>query len=121
MNLPGALNGRCWIGALRGVDLERALKDCNAALKRAKSASPFYAQVADSRGLVLLRLGEYDKSIADYGASLKINANNAWSLYGRGVDEIRKQRAADGQADMERAVAIRPQIADEFQRRGIVP
>jgi tetratricopeptide (TPR) repeat protein len=121
LRLPEALNGRCWAKALRGVDLEGALKDCSTALKRAKSASPFYAKVADSRGLVLLRLGQYDKSIADYDASLKISSKNAWSLYGRGVDKMRRQRAAEGQADMDQAVAIWARVADEFKRRGIVP
>jgi hypothetical protein len=62
-----------------------------------------YAQVADSRGLVFLRLGEYDKSIGDYDASLKINAKDAWSLYGRGIDEVREHKTAEGQADMAQA------------------
>ncbi len=119
--LPGALNGRCWVKALRGVDLEAARKDCDAALSRAPKASAFYAKIADSRGLVLLRLGDYDKSIADYDASLKINAKNAWSLYGRGIDKMRKRRSAEGQADMDQAAAVWPQVAEEFKRRGIVP
>jgi tetratricopeptide (TPR) repeat protein/predicted aspartyl protease len=119
--LPEALNSRCWAKALRGVDLEAALKDCNRALKRAPKAGPFYAKVADSRGLVFLRLGEYDKSIGDYDASLKINAKSAWSLYGRGVDKVRGRKAAEGQADMDQAIVISPQIADEFKRRGITP
>ena len=106
--LPEALNSRCWAKALRGVDLEAALKDCDAALRHAPKASAFYAQVADSRGLVFLRLGEFDKSIADYDASLKINAKNAWSLYGRGVDKVREHKTAEGQADMAQAMAIWP-------------
>jgi tetratricopeptide (TPR) repeat protein len=119
--LPEALNSRCWANALRGADLQSALRDCNAALKHAAKASAFYAKVADSRGLVFLRLGEYDKSVGDYDASLKINAKSAWSLYGRGVDKVREHRTAEGQADMDHAVVIWPQIADEFKRRGITP
>jgi tetratricopeptide (TPR) repeat protein/predicted aspartyl protease len=119
--LPEALNGRCWARALRGADLDAALKDCSAALKRAPKASAFYAKVADSRGLVFLRLGEYDKSIADYDASLKVNAKNSWSLYGRGIDKVREHKAAEGQADMDRAAVIWPQVGDEFKRRGIAP
>ncbi|HMK86477.1 MAG TPA: aspartyl protease family protein [Steroidobacteraceae bacterium] len=118
---PTALNGRCWARALLGTDLALALKDCNAALKRAAKSSPFYAQVADSRGLVLLRMGDYDKSIADYDASLEIKPKNAWSLYGRGVAELRKQKTSQGQADIAQATAFWPQIADEFERRGIAP
>ncbi len=119
--LPGALNSRCWAKALRGVDLEAALKDCNAALKHAPKASALYAKVADSRGLVFLRLGEYDKSIADYDASLKVNAKNSWSLYGRGIDKVRERKTAEGRADMDQAAVIWPKVADEFKRRGIVP
>jgi hypothetical protein len=77
--------------------------------------------VADSRGLVLLRSGAYDKSLADYEASLMINPNNAWSLYGRGIDELRKNKVSMGQVDMAQATQIQADIADEFNRHGIVP
>jgi len=95
--LPEALNARCWCRALEGSDLALAVKDCNAALTRA------------------------DKSIADYNASLKINAQNAWSLYGRGVDKLRQQKTSDAEVDIARATAVWPQVAEEFKRRGIVP
>jgi len=29
---------------------------------------------------------DYEKSITDYDAAISINAKNAWSLYGRGID-----------------------------------
>jgi tetratricopeptide (TPR) repeat protein/predicted aspartyl protease len=119
--LPQALNARCWNRALAGADLPLAVKDCNAALRSADKSSPFYAQVADSRGLVFLRMGDYDKSIADYDASLKINAKNAWSLYGRGIDKQRKQKTSDGDADIAQAMVVWPRVAEEFKRRGIVP
>jgi tetratricopeptide (TPR) repeat protein len=119
--LPGALNSRCWVRALEGADLPLAIKDCNAALRRADKSSPLYAAVADSRGLVFLRMGDYGKSIADYDASLKINAKNAWSLYGRGIDKQHMQETSDGDADIAQATAIWPRVAEEFKRRGIVP
>jgi tetratricopeptide (TPR) repeat protein len=119
--LPDALNSRCFIRALQDVDLPLALKDCNAALRRAEKSSPFYAAVADSRGMVYLRMGDYDKSIADYDASLKISANNAWSLYGRGIDKLRKHDTAAGEADIAQATGLRPQVGQDFKRRGIVP
>jgi tetratricopeptide (TPR) repeat protein len=119
--LPAALNSRCWNRALESADLPLAVKDCNAALKSADKSSPFYAKVADSRGLVFLRMGEYDKSIADYDAALKINAKNAWSLYGRGIDKLRKQKKSEGDGDIAQAMAVWPRVAEEFKRRGIVP
>jgi tetratricopeptide (TPR) repeat protein len=119
--LPYALNDRCWLRALQGADLPLALKDCNAALRRADQSNPLYAQVADSRGLVYLRMGAFDKSIADYDAALKIHPTNAWSLYGRGIAELRKHATAAGNADLGQATAITPKVAEEFTRRGIVP
>jgi tetratricopeptide (TPR) repeat protein len=119
--MPEALNGRCRVRAVQGRDLDKALSDCNAALKRSAKASPLNARILDSRGLVRLRLGDYDKSLADYDASLKIRPKDAWSLYGRGIDELRKKKPAEGEADMAAAVNIQPKIADEFARRGITP
>jgi len=119
--LPEALNSRCWARALTGVDLALALKDCNAALKRAEKSTPFYARITNSRGLVLLRLGDYDKSVSDYDASLKINPKDAWAWYGRGIDKLRRQKTSDAEADIAQATALWPKIADEFNRRGITP
>jgi tetratricopeptide (TPR) repeat protein len=121
LRLPIALNERCWLRALEGVQLPLALKDCNAAFRRLDKSDPARAMVLDSRGLVLLRMGEYAKSIADYDVSLKINPKRAWGYYGRGVDELRLNKAAEGQADIDRAKALAPKLADEAARRGIVP
>jgi tetratricopeptide (TPR) repeat protein/predicted aspartyl protease len=119
--LPDALNGRCWFRALDGVDLPLALNDCNGARKHVDKSSPLYAQLAGSRGLLFLRMGDYDKSIAEYDVALKINAKNAWSLYGRGIDKLRKQQTSAGDADIAGARAIWPQVAEEFKRHGIAP
>jgi tetratricopeptide (TPR) repeat protein len=119
--MPEALTGRCWVRAVQGRDLDKALSDCNAALKRSAKASPLNARILDSRGLVRLRLGDYDKSLADYDASLKIRPKDASALYGRGIDELRKKKPAEGEADIAAAINIQPKIADEFARRGITP
>jgi tetratricopeptide (TPR) repeat protein/predicted aspartyl protease len=118
---PAALNGRCWARAIQGQALPLALKDCNAAERGVRKSTPEFAQILDSRALVLLRMGDYDKSIADYNASLKIDPKNPWGWYGRGIDELRKHKAFEGQADLARAEALWPQVADEFTRRGITP
>jgi tetratricopeptide (TPR) repeat protein len=112
-----AKNGRCWARALWGIDLDKALADCNAALRLSNNAS----QVLDSRGLVRLRLGDYDKSIADYDEALSLQPKNAWSLYGRGLGKLRKGMTAEGQTDIAAATALQPRIADEARKHGIVP
>ena len=46
---------------------------------------------------------------------------NAASYYGRGIDELREKKTAVGESDIAQAVKLKPAIADEFARRGLVP
>jgi tetratricopeptide (TPR) repeat protein/predicted aspartyl protease len=119
--LPEALNSRCWARALTGMDLALALTDCNAALKRSDKSSALFARAANSRGLVFLRMGNYDKSWSDYDAALKTNPQDAWSWSGRGIDKLRMHKTSEGEADIAQAKALWPKVADEFDRRGIAP
>jgi len=117
VRLAHAYNDRCWVRALQGTDLEQALSDCNAGL-RLNSKS---AQLFDSRGLVQIRRGAYDKAIADFDAALKFAPKQAWSLYCRGVAKVRAGHQQDGEADIAAAVAINPHIPEEAKRYGIGP
>ncbi|MDP9012985.1 MAG: aspartyl protease family protein [Pseudomonadota bacterium] len=119
--LARALNERCWARGLAGQDLPKALDDCNLALRLTGKSNTARSRVLDGRGLVRLRLGDYEKSAADYDESLKLNAKNAWSFYGRGVGKFRRGKTIEGQADMAAATALWPPIADAFQRHGIAP
>jgi tetratricopeptide (TPR) repeat protein/predicted aspartyl protease len=116
-----ALNGRCWVRAMQGQELAKGLSDCNDALSRATKGTPFYARILNSRGLVRLRLGDYDKSIADYDASLKLSPMDAGSYYGRGIDKLRKNKAREGEADIAEAVRLKPTVTEDFARRGVNP
>jgi tetratricopeptide (TPR) repeat protein len=113
--VPDARNARCWARALRGQELDKALADCNAALK----SRPDTAAFLDSRGLVRLRMGDLDKSIADYDAALRLQPHSAWSLYGRGLAKVRKGLTSAGEADIAAATAVQPRIEDEARKRGI--
>jgi len=115
VQMPEARNARCWARALWGQELDKALADCNAALKSRPDAAAFL----DSRGLVRLRMGDLDKSIADYDASLRLQPRSAWSLYGRGLAKVRKGLTSAGEEDVAAATAIQPRIEDEARRHGI--
>ena len=119
--MPEALNGRCWIRALQGTQLPQALKDCNAARGRVDKSNPLLARILDSRALVFLRMNEYEKSMADYDVSLKMNPKSAWGWYGRGIVELRLNKAAAGNTDIEHAKTLAPKVADAFSRYGITP
>lgn len=100
-----ALNGRCWARALLGVDLDKALADCDRAID--VSPNPAYL---DSRGWVQLRLGRHKKALADFDASLALRPGSAWSLYGRGLTKLRLGLAPQGEADLAAARLLQPDI-----------
>jgi len=100
VRMPSALNSRCWTRALAGLDLDQALADCNSALRLKSGTAAFL----DSRGLVYLRQGNYDRSIADYDASLRLQPKNAWSLYGLKTT-FERQGMADEAREAEKYLA----------------
>jgi tetratricopeptide (TPR) repeat protein len=108
-------NSRCWVRALSGRDLTRALADCNESLR----LRPDVANVFNSRGLAQLKLGAFNESIADYDTVVKQNAKDADSLYGRGIAKLRSGDSAGGYADISAAKAIRADITDVYAGYGI--
>jgi len=108
-----ALNGRCWARALAGRDLPLGLKDCDSALRQFKSGNYF-----DSRGMVELRMGQYDRAIGDYDEALKLAPKKPWSLYGRGLAKHHKNDAS-AQSDINAAIAIDPELPSRAKELGI--
>lgn len=110
-----AYNGRCWARALLNRDLDRALADCNTALK----LRPGYGGYLDSRALVQLRLGNLDAALADYDAAVKANPRNAWSLYTRALAEQRAGKTEAAAADRKAALAINPGVTKRAMKFGL--
>ena len=115
--MAAALNARGWTRALWGKELDQALADCDQAVR----LMPRTAALLDSRGLVHLRLGQFDASIADYDAALRQQPKIAWSLYGRGLAKLHKGMKAEGEGDLKAATAVQADIADEAKGYGIEP
>lgn len=111
------LNGRCWVRGLAGVDLDKALDDCNRAIKRDGGKAAYL----DSRGLINFRKGNFAAAVADYDAALKLDSKLAWSLYVRGLARTALGQGVAGKDDVAAAAAIKPDIADEALRYGIHP
>jgi tetratricopeptide (TPR) repeat protein len=106
---------RCRAKGMLGQDLDKALSDCNRAVK-ARAAAPFFL---DSRALVYLRLGNYDKAIADYDAVLSAQPRNPWALHCRGLAKLHKGLTSEGQADVAAAKAINPRAGAQATKHGI--
>ena len=113
--IPMALNGRCWARALSGKDLDKAIGDCDRALR----LRPHTAAFLDSRGLARLRNGDLDKALADYNEALALEPKMAWSLYGRGLVERRKGLAAQAKADIGAAVALQKNLPEKARKIGL--
>lgn len=113
--LPSALNSRCRARARAGRDLDKAISDCDRALR----LRPRTAAYLDSRGLTHLRNGDLDKALADYNAALAIEPKMAWSLYGRGIVEQKKGMAEQGKADIAAAIAFRKDLPRQAKKMGL--
>ena len=57
---------------------------------------PKDAATFDSRGLVYLKMGQFDLAISDYSSALRIEPKMASALYGRGLARIKKGDTAGG-------------------------
>lgn len=110
------LNTDCWYRGLFNVALDGAIDNCTRAVERAANAAP----ALDSRALVRFRLGLLDEAIADLDAALEVAPGLAPSRYLRGVIRL---AAGDrsGQADIETALRMAPQLEQFYARHGISP
>jgi tetratricopeptide (TPR) repeat protein len=115
--MADALGGRCRGRALAGRDLDKALADCDAALK----LFPSSADILDSRGLVRMRMGDLDGAIGDYDAALRSQPGMPPTLYARGVAQLHKGLKDKGDADITAATKLDPEIADWAKERNLSP
>jgi len=106
-------NGRCWTRAIIG-QLQEALSDCNKAVGMQPDAATY-----DSRGLVHLKLGQYDLAIEDYSSALRLQPRLPSALYGRGVAKLRKGDRSGGESDVATAKALKATIVGDFSRYGV--
>ncbi len=109
-SIASAFTGRCWARFAVGRDLQDALADCTSAL----NLLPNDTSTLNARGFTYLKLGEFDRAIADFDAVLAINARSAMSLYGRG---LARQKTGDSLAagkDLEMAKSIWGDVAKVF-------
>jgi len=111
------LNSRCWVRAVAGTSLGLARADCDMAIAISKN-EPNYL---DSRGLVGIKQGLFDKAWSDYDAAHRAKPDNAGFLYGRGIAALRLGRKAEGNADLAAALKLDGKIAKTYAGYGVLP
>ena len=73
------------------------------------------------RALLRIRLGQFDKAIADSNDALKRLPNSALALYLRAVAESKKGMKTESDADVAAATKAAPKISDRFEHHAIGP
>jgi tetratricopeptide (TPR) repeat protein/predicted aspartyl protease len=119
IRLKGALADRCGVQAAANIDLDRALDDCDRALSLLPRSE--HAVVLSNRSLVYLRLGQFDRSIADATDSIQTRPGSPFPLYVRGLAELRRGLTAQGRADLAAAQKLQPDIARHYAAMGLTP
>lgn len=95
--------------------MQEAVADCDESLRLA----PNVANTLENRGFAYLKMGQYERAIADYDAGLRLNpGNRADYLYGRGLAKLKKGDAS-GAADIAAAKALHEKIDKEFESYGV--
>lgn len=113
--LPDVLGQRCWSRAALGVNLPLALADCNQAIRR--GGDSFVAR--NSRAVVQLKMGNFDKAIADFDEAIKRQPKDARAHYGRGFAEARKGLSSQSQVDLKTAVDMDAEVAAYYKNIGL--
>ena len=109
-------NSRCWVRAVWGRQLVEALDDCNESI----GLDPDNFNAYDSRGLIHLRRQDWNEALADYAASLAIEAS-ASAFFGHAIALKRLGSDAEAEADFAEAAAHDPTIAETYADFGIEP
>ena len=110
-----ALANLCWVRGVRGRPLDRALADCNAALKE----KPTDNNAREARCFVLYRLARYAEAIPDCDAVLKERPETAGALYVRGLAKRHTGDEAGATKDIAAATNINPRTAAFFALWGV--
>src|SRR5581483_7188222 len=88
-----ALSSRCgWWWSKK--DSDRALSDCNEAIRLDRNLAPAYL----NRGNVYLSKSDFDRALADFNEALRLDPKNAWAYAGRG-------NLYENRGDFDRALA----------------
>jgi tetratricopeptide (TPR) repeat protein len=102
---------RCLTRAVAGIDLDKALADCD----RALAYNPKDAFELASRAFVRIRQKDYATALADANACLAIEPNHSNGLLMRGLARLGLGQRAEGEADIAEAKRL-----DSWTRKIIV-
>jgi len=108
-----ALGNRCgWWWTKK--DPDRALADCNEAIR----LDPTSAAVYINRGNAYLNKADVDRAFADFDSAIRLDPNSAWAHTARGDLYRSKGDVAHAMADFSEAIRLDPGYAKAYFFRG---
>ncbi|MCK0128108.1 DUF3857 domain-containing protein [Erythrobacter sp. F6033] len=110
---PTLLNEKCWFMGVWQVSLADAVPVCTKAVE-SSGESP---NILDSRAMAHYRNGMFEEALTDINAALDRAPQLAPSVLLRGFIRL-AAGDADGQSDIDDALASRPELADQYRRWG---
>jgi tetratricopeptide (TPR) repeat protein len=107
-----AYAGRCWLRVRLNLQLDEALKDCEAAVE-VDARDPEYH---DGLGWAHWRRGEWESALKAFNRALRLDQRYARSLYGRSrtLAQLRDPEAAE--RDQRVARQLRPELETVLAR-----
>ena len=115
IGLAGAYNSRCWARVLLGVEMDKALADCDAAVGLGGDKAAY----VDSRAWVRVRMNEWQQAKSDFDAALKDSPEFASSLYGRSIAQARLGNVEASKADLAAARERSAGLVQAFEKQGL--
>jgi Flp pilus assembly protein TadD len=117
--LPASIQGPAFVarGNAYGfaANFPKAMADFSTAIDiDSKNPAPLAA-----RGVTLMKQKKFEDAVSDFNAALRLDAANAMALYGRGL--AAHDAGQDGAADMAKAVALDPVVAQFYADNGLAP
>src|SRR6202047_1942378 len=108
-----AFSSRCgWWWAKK--DPDRALSDCNEALRADSSQAAAYL----NRGNAYLNKSDFERAFADFNAAIRLDSKSAWAYAARGNFYKNKGDLEHALADLNESIRLDPNYALAIFARG---
>lgn len=111
-----------WLGRCRSEEalelFREAVASCGQVVQR---KGPDYGRATLARGIILLKMNEFDAAIADLDAAAKRLVYPAQAYFARGVAKRRTGDIAGGDSDVLAAIRMDANVVEKMDKRGVKP
>ncbi len=102
----------------KGDDPARSIEGCTQLITARGSKEMSVASAYNRRGLAYQALGNFDRAIADYSESIRLDAKNFYARVNRGWAFNEKRDYEHALADLNEAIRLNPEYTPSYNQRG---